>query len=70
MLTRLNRMITKEKMLRSFIKLSQLISKEKYEYQSGEFVCGYWYFKECTASFFHKLVLETQGLMCCFTKQL
>jgi len=35
-------MITKEKMLWSFVKLSQLISKEMYEYQSGEFVCGYW----------------------------
>ena len=40
--TRINQMITKEKMLRSVIKPSQLISKEMYEYQCGEFVCGYW----------------------------
>ena len=35
-------MITKEKMLRSVIKPSQLISKEMYEYQCEEFACGYW----------------------------
>ena len=35
-------MITEEKMLWSFIKLSQLISQEMYKYQFGEFVCGYW----------------------------
>ena len=40
MVTRINQMITKKKKLGSFIKLSQLISKEMYEYQSGEFVCG------------------------------
>ena len=40
MVARINQMITKKKMLRSFIKLSQLISKEMYEYQSGEFVRG------------------------------
>ena len=38
MVTRLNHMITKEEMRWSFIKLSQLISKEMFEYQSGEFV--------------------------------
>ena len=42
MVTRVNQIITKEKMVWSFIKLSQLISKEVYEYQCGEFVCGYW----------------------------
>ena len=42
MVTRLNHMITKEKMRCSFIKLSHLISKEMYDDQSGEFVCGYW----------------------------
>ena len=42
MVTRINQMITKEKMLWSFSKLSQLLSKEMYEYQCGEFVCGYW----------------------------
>ena len=40
MVKRINQMITKGKMLWSFIKLSQLISKEMYEDQSGEFVCG------------------------------
>ena len=40
MVARINQMITKKKMLWSFIKLSQLISKEMYEYQSGEFVRG------------------------------
>ena len=35
-------MITKEKMLWSAIKFSQLILKEMYEDQFGEFVCGYW----------------------------
>ena len=40
MVTRINQMITKKKMLWSFIKISQLISKEMYEYQSGELVCG------------------------------
>ena len=39
--TRINQMITKEKMLWSVIKPSQLISKEMYEYQCGEFGCGY-----------------------------
>ena len=34
-------MISKEKLLWSFITLSQLISREMYEYQYGEFVCGY-----------------------------
>ena len=34
-------MITYKKILWSFIKLSQLISEEIYENQSGEFVCGY-----------------------------
>ena len=42
MVMRINQMTTKEKMRRSFIKLSQLIFKEMYEYQCGEFVCGYW----------------------------
>ena len=37
MVKRINQMITKGKMLWSFIKLSQLISKEMYEDQSGEF---------------------------------
>ena len=40
MVMRINQMITKEKVLWSLI--SRLISKEIYEYQSGEFVCGYW----------------------------
>ena len=35
-------MITKEKMLWSFSKLSQRLYKEMYEYLCGEFVCGYW----------------------------
>ena len=39
---RTNKMITTGKMLWSFIKFSPLISKEMYEDQSGEFVCGYW----------------------------
>ena len=41
MVTRISQMITKEKMLWSFIKLSQLISREMYEYQYREFVCEY-----------------------------
>ena len=42
----INEMITNGKMLWSFIKLSQLISKEMYEDQSGEFVCEYWGLKQ------------------------
>ena len=42
MVMRINKMITTGKMLWSFIKFSPLISKEMYEDQSGEFVCGYW----------------------------
>ena len=42
MVMRINQMITKENMLWSLIKLSQLLSKEMYEYHAGEFVCGYW----------------------------
>ena len=34
--------MTKEQMLRSWNKFSQLILKEMYEDQSGEFVRGYW----------------------------
>ena len=45
MVTRLTQMITKEEMRWSFIKRSQLISKEMYDNQSGEFVCGCWDFK-------------------------
>ena len=40
--TRINKMITKEKMPRSFIKFSQLILKKMYGGQFGEFACGYW----------------------------
>ena len=39
---RINKMITKGKMLRSFIKFSQVILKKIYGDQFGEFVCGYW----------------------------
>ena len=39
---RINKMITKGKTLRPFVKFSQLISKEMYYNQSGEFFCGYW----------------------------
>ena len=39
---RINKMIIIEKILWSFIKFSQLILKEMYEDQFGEFVCGYW----------------------------
>ena len=39
---RINEMITKGKTLRSFVKFSELISKEMYYNQAGEFVCGYW----------------------------
>ena len=35
-------MITKEKTLCSFVKISQPISKEMNDHQCGEFVCGYW----------------------------
>ena len=35
-------MITKKKMFPSFIKLSQLISKEMYDNWYGELICGYW----------------------------
>ena len=45
MVTRINQMITEGKMLWSFIKLSQLMLKEKHEYQCGEFVCEYWCLK-------------------------
>ena len=41
MVMRVNKMITKEKMLWSFIKFSQLFFKEMYEGQYGEFICGY-----------------------------
>ena len=40
MVIRMNKMITKEKMLWSFIKFSPLILKGMYEDQSGEFVWG------------------------------
>ena len=40
MVMKINQMINKEKMLWSFIKLSQLVSQEMYEYQFGEFVSG------------------------------
>ena len=40
--TRINKMITKEKMPWSFIKFSQLILKKMYGDQFGEFACGYW----------------------------
>ena len=39
---RIDKMITKEKMPSSFINFSQLIRKEMYGDQFGEFVCGYW----------------------------
>ena len=39
---RVNKMITKEKMLCSVIKLSQLFFfEEMYKSQYGEFICGY-----------------------------
>ena len=41
LVTRINQMIADKKMLWSFVKLSQLVSKEIYKDQSGEFVCGY-----------------------------
>ena len=40
--TRINEMITKEKMPWSFIKFSQLILKKMYGDLFGEFACGYW----------------------------
>ena len=46
-------MITKEKMLRTFIKLSALIYKEMYimyEDQSGEFVCKIYAFPDSLVS--------------------
>ena len=39
---RIDKMITKEKMPSSFINFSQLIRKEMYGDQFGEFVYGYW----------------------------
>ena len=39
---RIDKMIAKEKMPSSFINFSQLIRKEMYGDQFGEFVCGYW----------------------------
>ena len=39
---RTNKLIATGKMPGSFIKFSPLISKEMYEEQSGEFVCGQW----------------------------
>ena len=39
---RINKMIAQEKMPWSFISFSQLIRKEMYGDQFGEFVCGYW----------------------------
>ena len=41
MVMRVNKIITKEKMLWSFTKFSQLFFKEMYEGQYGEFICGY-----------------------------
>ena len=38
-------MITKEKILWSVIKPSQLIFKEMYEEQYRDFICGYWALK-------------------------
>ena len=37
----INKMITNGEILWSFVKFSQLILKEIYDAQSGEFVCGY-----------------------------
>ena len=37
---RITQLITKERMLWSFTKFSQLFLKEMYGDQSGEFVCG------------------------------
>ena len=45
MVMKVNQMITKEKMIWPSIKLSQRISKEMYDYLSGEFVCVYWCLK-------------------------
>ena len=39
---RIDKMIAKEKMPSSFINFSQLIRKEMYRDQFGEFVYGYW----------------------------
>ena len=47
-ITRINQMITKEKLLWTFIRLSQFISEELCEYQSGEFACGCWGLKGLT----------------------
>ena len=41
-LMRIDKMIAKEKMPSSFINFSQLIRKEMYGDQFGEFVYGYW----------------------------
>ena len=39
-----HKMVTKRKMLWSFNEFSQLMFREMYEDQSGEFVCWYWDF--------------------------
>ena len=39
---RINKMITKRKILDLLIKFSNLFFKEMYRDRSGEFVCGYW----------------------------
>ena len=61
----MNKMITKEKMLWSFIKLSALIYKEMYimyEDQSGEFVCKIYTFPDSLVSRdFFRLLLNWGG---------
>ena len=42
---RIDKIITKGKMLSSLIKFFQVILKEIYRDQFGEFVCGYWCLK-------------------------
>ena len=59
-------MFTKEKMLWSFIKLSQIISKEMYEYEGEEFVCVYCGLKvdgpitDCSSRYFCRFFLTCQ----------
>ena len=58
---RTNKLIATGKMPGSFIKFSPLISKEMYEDQSGEFVCGYWGLKGYNLQVRRKTMNHHQG---------
>ena len=63
--TRITKMIIKEKMPWSFIKFSQLILKKMYGDQFGEFTCGYSGLKGLTAIYWFIKWSVVQSFYCC-----